>query len=434
MIIKSWGDPSGNCKQDFKQMKKKRIILLSISVLLGLGLIGFLLPDSGSSSQKTFKLRRADFEIVVQSKGELKGEEVVLITLPSELTRRELGLWRLEIEDLVPEGTIVEKGAYVARINRQAIEEAMKNNKNRLDEREARLKDARIDSSIQLNAAREAIQREKLNLQDKKYDLDLAVYESEAYQRQMEIAYNKAKRNLEKVQRDLKLNQISLAVRVRREEKRYNWYLELDKKYEEALNAIEIKAPKKGMVMYARRRNGQKIKIGDHVNMWEPEIASLPDLSQMISESFVREIDIAKIKKGDSVEIVVDALPEKVYSGKVAHIANVGQEIAGVDTKVFKVSIRLDHSDNDLKPYMTTNNQIFSATYKDTLIVPLKYVFSANGFQFVYLKEGAEIYRQQVNLGIENEEAAIIHSGVSSGDIILCKQPRDTSEIEFRKL
>jgi HlyD family secretion protein len=89
------------------------------------------------------------------------------------------------------------------------------------------------------------------------------------------------------------------------------------------------------MVVYARVR-GRKIKIGDEVSPWRPEIASIPDLSVLVSETYVEEIDIAKISVGDSVLISVDAVPGNVFPGSILRIANVGQDLAGFESKCLR--------------------------------------------------------------------------------------------------
>lgn len=83
------------------------------------------------------------------------------------------------------------------------------------------------------------------------------------------------------------------------------------------------------MLIYARISGKRKIRVGDEVGPWRPVIATLPDLSVLISETFVEEIDIAKIKTGDSARVTVDAIPGLQFPGKIITIANIGQEPRG---------------------------------------------------------------------------------------------------------
>ena len=54
-------------------------------------------------------------------------------------------------------------------------------------------------------------------------------------------------------------------------------------------------------------------------------VATLPNLSKMISKTYINEIDISKVKIGQRVEIGVDAFPEKKFTGEVTEVANIGE-------------------------------------------------------------------------------------------------------------
>ena len=79
------------------------------------------------------------------------------------------------------------------------------------------------------------------------------------------------------------------------------------------------------MVIYYRDRGGAKRKIGSSISPWDPVVATLPDMSTMISKTYVNEIDVSKVKPGQKVEIIVDAFPEKRYTGVVTSVANIGE-------------------------------------------------------------------------------------------------------------
>ena len=104
------------------------------------------------------------------------------------------------------------------------------------------------------------------------------------------------------------------------------------------------------MVIYARLWGGRKLRIGDDISPWHPTIATLPDLSVLISDTYVEEIHITKINTGDSARIMVDAIPGKVFNGVIYKIANIGQELPGFESKVFNVLIELIDNDPELKP------------------------------------------------------------------------------------
>jgi hypothetical protein len=193
--------------------------------------------------------------------------------------------------------------------------------------------------------------------------------------------------------------------------------------------ALIIKAPKPGMVIYAKDRYGIKIQIGSVLTPWSPIIATLPDMTKMISETYINEIDIAKIKTGQKVTLSIDAFPDKELKGEVISVANIGQPMPKSDSKVFQVNIRIFGSDSDLKPAMTTGNIIQTGAFTDKIFVPSEAVFETDSTKFVYVKK-KNIVRQIVDLGEENEDYIILNKGVAEGEVLLLNEPERLDDIE----
>jgi len=183
------------------------------------------------------------------------------------------------------------------------------------------------------------------------------------------------------------------------------------------------------MVIYAKDRFGIKIQIGSVLTPWSPIIATLPDMTKMISETFINEIDIAKVKVGQKATLSIDAFPDKELKGEVISVANIGQPMPKSDSKVFQVNIRVYGSDHDLKPAMTTGNVIQTGSYNNKLYVPTEAIFETDSTKFVYLKK-KEIVRQIVDLGDENENYIIVNKGIKEGDLLLLNEPEKLDEIE----
>jgi HlyD family secretion protein len=74
--------------------------------------------------------------------------------------------------------------------------------------------------------------------------------------------------------------------------------------------------PKSGMVIYHREWNGSRRTVGSSISPWDLTVATLPDLSSMMSRTYVNEIDVSKVKAGQDVRIGVDAFPERQYTGR----------------------------------------------------------------------------------------------------------------------
>jgi len=402
-------------------------ITAAVMVVLAVALLG----QNTLTGTGVYTVKKTGFESSISVKGEIQGKNAVLISFPDELKHRDLRIREFEIKDLIEEGTLVKKGDWVATLDIDNINQQIQYNNDDLERRLAEFNDAKIDSAIELTNFREELKELGYDLQYRELDLEQAQYESPAYQRKVQVAYNKTIRQIEKRRRDYELRRLNLAVRTKRREDRYNFTLHRDSLLRQALEAATITSPGDGTVMYARTRRGRKIRIGDNVSQWQPTIANLPDMSELISETYVEEIQITKLKIGDSVEVTVDAIPGKVYTGRVYRIANIGQEISGMDAKVFNVLIDITNSDASLRPAMTSNNRIILHNRQNVLTIPRECLFSEDGENFVYLKKSGTVYKQPVTAGVENDSEIIILSGLDENDRILFSAPENASEVTY---
>ena len=202
-------------------------------------------------------------------------------------------------------------------------------------------------------------------------------------------------------------------------------------KLKNVYNSLIIKAPKAGMVIYGKDRQREKITVGSSVSPYMPMIATLPDLTSMLSITYVNEIDISKVKRGQKVSLGIDAIPEKHLDGEVVSVANIGQPLPKSDAKVFEVKIRVFGDVSDLKPSMTTSNIIQTATFEDTLYIPAEAVFQNDSMQFVYV-ENSKVVKQVVDLGDQNDNYILVHKGLKEGDILLMTEPANSEDLLFK--
>jgi hypothetical protein len=187
----------------------------------------------------------------------------------------------------------------------------------------------------------------------------------------------------------------------------------------ELQKGFTIIAPEDGMIIYEREWNGQKKKEGSNLQAWNPTVATLPDLTKMVSKTYVNEVDIRKIKTGQTVSIGLDAFPDKELTGVVKNVANVGEQKPNSDAKVFEVSIRINEADTTLRPSMTTSNSIQADLIKDVVFLPLEALFAqGDSVSYVFKKDGNSFVKQQVFAGKANETSVIIKKGISAGETV----------------
>jgi len=408
----------------------RRTIVASTSSLVLILLLAWMLSAGGTASSSNILVspQRGEFRVTVTTTGELQAKNSIQVLGPANA--RAANVWQMKIITLVPEGTVVKKDEFVAELDKSEITGKLKESQLSVQKLEAEYEQTKLDSTLTLSQARDELVNLKSVEEEKRIIVDQSAYEAPAMQRQAAIDLERASRNTEqatknyvtKTQQAIAKMQVVEADLMKERQR-----LEL---YQKTVDDFTIKAPADGMVVYAREWNGKKKVVGSTVNAWDPTVATLPDLREMESITYVTEIDIQKIAAGQTVKLKLDADPKKVLTGVVKTVANIGEQRPNSDAKVFEVRIQVNESDTTLRPSMTTSNEILVAKLDSVLRVPLECVHTEGNTTFVYRKDGGGAVKQEVKLGMINENEAVILAGVADDDRLFLSLPDDSGELE----
>ena len=241
-------------------------------------------------------------------------------------------------------------------------------------------------------------------------------------------AFEQAKQNYEIKLEQNKAKMTEVGTERMKEQRDYNSMLEL-------VQSFQIMAPEPGMVVYHKGFDGKPMKAGSQIHTWDPVVATLPDLTTMLSKTYVNEVDVRKIKAGQKVEIGLDAFPDKRLVGKVIKVANVGEQSPNSDSKVFEATIEIEGTDPLLRPAMTTSNKVFVNEMDSVLFVPLESLHSQDdSITYVYKKSGLKTTKQEVQVGETNSNEAVIKLGLNADDRVYLSIPSGTENDEISML
>jgi len=416
------------------RIPRKRWVALLAIIAAGAGLSAWYFAPAGKTDDSAViaRVKKGDFHVVVTSAGELRAKKFVQIQGPLNMQQAEV--YQTKISSLVPEGTVVKEGDVVAELDRSGIAAKMAEISLALQKAEAQLTQAQLDSTLNLATAREDMKTMELSLEEKRIAKEQAAYESPSIKRQAEIDYEKATRALAQAKTNYvtKTQQaIAKMAEVGSDVQRQRNKLKI---VQDVLGNFTIKAPGTGMVIYVKEWNGKKKGVGSQVNAWDPTVATLPDLAEMESLSYVNEIDVRKIAAGQKVTVSLDSDPTKKLAGTVTAVANVGEQRPNADSKVFEVKILLAQVDTTLRPGMTTSNAIETNTVKNALYVPLEAVAVEGTTPFVYKRDGTRVTKQQVETGLANENEIVIAKGLERDDRVMLTAPADRDKLELKTL
>jgi multidrug efflux pump subunit AcrA (membrane-fusion protein) len=410
----------------------KRTIIISLAVVAATLVAMFVINKLTSKKDGDHLFTEAikgDFEIAISASGEILPENSIDIKAPEISMGRDFHAADLKISDMVPEGTEVKEGDYIATLDRTQFDNTLKDERERLSTFRNNLEMRKLDTAVTLTVLRDAIKNQKHTVEEAEITLRNSKFEPPTTIRQAEINFDRQKRILEQKGRgyELKVAQAKRDIATQT-----MWYNRIDRRVaslEEVLAGFTIKAPSSGMVVYKRDHHGTKIKTGSSINAFEKTVATLPDLSSLLSKIYISEIEITKVKPGMNVDIRVDAYPSRQFSGKVYSVANIGEKLENTDTKVFEVMVKIEGSDPALRPSMTTSNKVVIRTFSDVIYIPTECVHAeADGIPFVYTKNKT---RQIVITGESNDKNIVIERGLKPKQAVYLIQPENAEDFKL---
>ncbi len=404
-------------------MKRNLIIGAVVVVVL---LVTFFVVKGNKTTETAdimTNVKSGPFKVEIETTGELEAKNSVKIQGPSRL--RDFRIWEIVVQNIVDEGTVVKKGDWVATLDRSEFQTKLNDKKIELDRENAEYTQTQLDTTLELREARDQLVNLSYAVEEKEIILEQSKFEPPATIKQAEINVERARREYSQAVENYKIRKRKNAAKMREQAAELRKVQNEHEAMMSAIQAFTIVAPEDGMVIYEKSRfDGKPIKAGSRVNMWDPTVATLPDMTTMMSKTYVNEVDVRKVKAGQKVEVGLDAYPDKKLVGKVIRVANVGEERPNSDAKVFEVSVEIAGSDPTLRPSMTTSNKIITSLVDNALFVPLEALHSHfDTITFVYKREGLNIVKQEVVMGETNANDAVIEAGLAEGDRVYLSIP-----------
>jgi len=423
-------------------MKRTIIITGIVAGLIIIAMFAFNKLISKKDTATVYaEVMKGQFEITVSNSGDLEAEKSVDIMGPVIKQSNQgqnrggdhggggMRLQSFKISDIVPEGTVVREGEYIAQLDRTDYDNTLKTALENLNTLKSNLEMAILDTAVALTNLRDAIKNQAIAVEEAEITLAQSKYEPPATIRQAELNVNRQQRALEQRKKAYSLRKAKALADIKQKKRLLAEGTDLVNNLQEFLAQFTIKAPSPGMVIYKKEFNGTKRKTGSQVNPFDRIVATLPDLTTMISKTYVSEIEVNKVKNGQKVLITVDALPGKSWTGTVFSVANIGEQLENSDAKMFEVLIRIDGINAELRPAMTAFNKIIIESFDDVVYIPTECVHTGiDGIPFVYKKNKT---RQIVVLGEMNEKNIIIREGLEPGTPLYVIPPEEPEKFKL---
>jgi RND family efflux transporter MFP subunit len=376
---------------------KKIYYIAIVLVAILIGYYGVNAVFTKSYDIPTVQAQRGMFAISLKENGSIDAKRAMTLSAP-----RVRGL---QITWLAEEGSTVATGDPIIKFDASKqiadladFESTLKINKSALERAEK-------EYTIQEKQLKLDLEKARRNLDEKKHEAPRVAEEAR-------LEYELATLNF-----DAKLEQLRADVeKAEVEVQRATDKVTLARK---ELDQMTICAPLPGLVVYLEIWKGSgmsKVQEGD--SPWPGMgLIDIPDLSEMIVETSVSEVDASKVDTGQVARVVLDAFPDQVYEGKVTKKGTLARKKDyNSNINVFDVEVSIVKHDENFKPGMSAAVEIVADEIPNVVYVPLEAVFEKEGRTLVYLSNKDE---REVTVGRRNDMSVEIEEGLD-GDEEIC--------------
>lgn len=184
------------------------------------------------------------------------------------------------------------------------------------------------------------------------------------------------------------------------------------------VNTARITAPFAGTITSAISQPG------DLVNATSLGF-QIDDLSHLLVDVQVSEVDINRVKVGQPVDLTFDAIQDKEYTGKVTKISEVGASDNGAIN--FTVTVEIISPEKTIKPGMTAAVNVAVDQLQNVLIIPNRAVRTVNEKRVVYVLNNGIPMMKEVTLGVSDGTYSELAGGdIKAGDPIVLNPPSNS--------
>ena len=311
-----------------------------------------------------------DLEAIVSASGKIQPKR--LVNISAETPGR-------VVELAVNEGDIVKRGQFLLQIDPKSLR-------------------TRVDSgTASLEAAGASLEQSRQSVLTARVQVDQAT-RNLARQRELWSQQLTTREALERAENELRAAESTLQERerlvsaqaARIEQERAG--LE-SARYD--LSKVRIESPIDGIVTRRNIQQGETAVIGT-MNNAGTVLLTLADMSVIQAEVEVDETNIPQVSMGQRAKVVIDALQDKTFYGKVTEIGNSPIQAPGAagsrQATNFKVVIAIDGDVPDVRPSFTCTADITTATRKSVAAVPIAAVAVR---ELVYEDATGQVVREQ---------------------------------------
>lgn len=177
---------------------------------------------------------------------------------------------------------------------------------------------------------------------------------------------------------------------------------------EAKLAKMRIRAPFAGVVGI------REVSVGDYVKEGA-ELINLEDIRTLKADFRLPEVYLDRLKKGQRVEVSVDALPGRSFKA----VLDAVDPLVDANGRAISLRARLDNPELKLRPGMFARVRLLFGNRTGVLMLPEQAIVSGGGKQFVYRVEAGKAKKVEVKTGLRHDAQVEAVSGLAAGDRVV---------------
>ena len=398
------------------------VVVAALAGALWIGAVPFLVVEESSLPMAT--VDEGEFVAVIRTRGQIQAGRSVPIYAPVAQD--------LRIAWMAPTGEIVEEGQPMIRFDSSSAERDLIQRRAALERAEASLAQAAAEALISAGHDERELVDARLNVEI----AELGTADNEFVGR---IEAERALIDLGLVEQNLRQLGAEVAQRAVSSESRI---ASLNRQLQDAqaevdviearMARMEILAPLSGFAIYSRNSSSlastlgggqpQPFRVGDQVS-GGMNLAAIPDLTSLLIDAAVEEIDRGRMRVGDEVIVRVDALPELTIETVLTQISPLAEISFDTRGRSFHAFAFLgDSVDTRLRPGMNGSMDIVTERIPDAKTIPAQALFTRSGRPTVFVVEGDGFRAVDVEVLARNPDKIAV-AGIDGGSRVTLIDP-----------
>lgn len=375
-----------------------------------------LLVACGGDRSDTLIVKKSQIPLAIHTTGELTSARTIELGPPVVKYS-----WQQKLSYLIPEGTWVNEGERVIAFDAQQqftrlrdLEYSLATERQRFESQALNTEQER--EQLELDLAEAKMQLDKASLKSSNVDGLMARLEVEKLRIDREIAEHNYQ--MAEVRQQNRLAQMEVDQEITQSEVE-RLTAEVNEQ-QAAIESMNVKAPRAGIVVYKTNNDGEKPAEGDQFSVIQ-KVVEIPDLDSLIVKTTIAEQLAHKVHVGDRVEIRLDAVSEKTFSGQVTDLGNIVRVKSRREpSKVFDAVVAIDNPDVEvLRPGMAARLSIIQRLEEKAVAIPQRAIIYEGEKALVRVQSLMGEVRREINIVARQGGDAIVTEGLQDGDEVL---------------